>query len=170
MRHLMESGVDHLVIHAEHEDIVEIILEQSLQLWTGLAVDVPFLRLRRGIDLALQGGDADDRAAVLFQIAEAVLQKDAFVLRLDMLQHIQRIDRIERARHRAVQHVVDQGIEAPALHHPVVDVLDEDGIEIDRRQILDFRLDDANTEGIAAADLEHVAAALEHLGHELIAR
>src|SRR3569832_2044809 len=49
MRHLMVSGVNDLIVHREHEDAVEVLLHQFLEVGHGLAVDVPRLALRRGI-------------------------------------------------------------------------------------------------------------------------
>ena len=44
------------------------------------------------------------------------------------------------------------------------------GIEIDTGEVADILTHDAAEERIAAADLQHAGAALQHLGDELVAR
>ena len=87
-----------------------------------------------------------------------------------MLEHVERVDAVELAGKRAGQHVVDVAGEAPGLVHPGVDVLDEDGIEVDRGEAFHRLDDDAGAEGIPAADFQHALGALQHLGDELVAR
>ena len=66
------AGMHHLVIHAEHEDVVEVAQHQLAQLGHALTVDVARLRGRRRVGLALQRWHADDRRAMLGQRGKAV--------------------------------------------------------------------------------------------------
>ena len=88
----------------------------------------------------------------------------------DVLQHVQRVGRLVPLRHWPGQHVMDLALEAPLLLHAAVDILDEDGVEIDGRDLRHFLADDPRAEGVAAADLQGGTFAAQHLGHELVAR
>src|SRR5678815_4120355 len=65
MRHLVVAGVNDLVVHREHEHVVEEALHQRLEIGHGLAVDVALLAERRGIRCLLYTSDAaDERSSV----------------------------------------------------------------------------------------------------------
>lgn len=87
-----------------------------------------------------------------------------------MLEHVESEDGVKVARNRSVQHIVDQDVEFPACHHPLLDILDEQRIEIDRGKFADFGLDDTGTKRVAASNFKHVLAAGQHLGDKLVAR
>ena len=53
MRHRLKPGVDHLIVHRKHEDVVKEFLHQTLQPLVVLAVYVSRLAWRRGIGLRL---------------------------------------------------------------------------------------------------------------------
>ena len=56
MRHGMEAGMDHLVVHGKYEDLLKVALHEMLQLLLAFAVDVPDPALSRGISLRLNRG------------------------------------------------------------------------------------------------------------------
>ena len=93
------------------------------------------------------------------QRRDHILQKNMFLRRIDVFEHVERIGTIVAARHGSGQHVMGEDIESPSRIHPLLDVFDKERIEIGRRQLLHFLADDAGAEGVGAADLEDMLAA-----------
>ena len=61
-------------------------------------------------------------------------------------------------------------IDGPMRIHPLLDVVDEQWIEIGRRDLADRLLHDARAKRIGTPDLKHMLASAEHACHELVAR
>src|SRR4051812_48566575 len=106
MRHRIESGVDDFIIHREHENRMEMTLERTLEGVTGFAIDMPGLALRGRMALGFQRGHPEDRDALRRERRNRVGDEAVLVLGADMLQHIERVGRIEGAWNRPVEHIV----------------------------------------------------------------
>lgn len=97
-------------------------------------------------------------------------RRSVLVPRPDMLQHIEREDAVVASRDRPSERVVLEHREVPARHHPRLDVLQKYRVEVGSAEALHVLLHDARSEGIAAADLEHVLGSREHFRDKLVAR
>ena len=62
---------------------------------------------------------------------------------------------VKSALHGPGEHVVDAGLDRPAFIAAVLNVLDEERIEIDGRDVADLLPHDPRAEGVRAADLQH---------------
>ncbi len=65
---------------------------------------------------------------------------------------------------------MDEAGERPFRAHAPVDVVDEDGIEIDSGELAHLLLNDPGGERVGAPDFEHPVAPAHHLGHEFVTR
>src|SRR5262245_26790490 len=87
-----------------------------------------------------------------------------------MLQHVERIDGIEGSWEGPITEVMDPKIECPGGRQPQSGILDENWVEIGRRQRLHLLAHDASAESIATPNLKNMLPPGKHLGDELIPR
>src|SRR6188472_1392523 len=89
---------------------------------------------------------------------------------LNVLQHVESVNRIILAAHRARKHVMDKRAgERPFRIHPGSHVGNEQRVEISHCDLSDSLLDDACAECVSAPDLEYVLLPGEHFCDELVA-
>src|SRR5262245_35520114 len=99
-----------------------------------------------------------------------VAQEFFFVVRANMLEHIECVNSVELSGDRGFEQVVHEAGERPFSAHAPVDVLDEDRIEIDRGELSHLLPNDPGREGVGASDLEHAPAPAHHLGYKFVTR
>ena len=166
----MESGMDDLVVHGEHEHVVKISLHGFFQFWHGLAVDMPGTTGGRCVSLALQGGHADDAHPMRRQRRKGIFEENVFILGHDMLQHIQRKHPVVSTRNRPGKQIVRKHRELPALDHARLDVLDKHRIKVCGTERPDFLLHDTSAKSVTTTDFQNMLATGQHFCDEFVAR
>ena len=91
MSHLVKSRVNDFVIHRENQNRLEIFFQQRFQFRRRFAVYVPFDAARAGVTLGFQSWCPDHKHAVRLQVGDDIIQKRFFMLRVYMLNNVNRI-------------------------------------------------------------------------------
>src|SRR4051794_493084 len=85
-----------------------------------------------------------------------------------MLENVHRVRALEETVDGRLEDVVHATIEPPYLTHALAGVVDENGIEVDRRNFGYLLTDDSGGETIGTPDLESTGATTQHLCNELV--
>lgn len=126
MSHLVESGMDYLVIHAKHINVVKKPLHPGLELRQGLAINVAGPAFRRCKDLTLERRHADDQGAMWLECCNDIGKKAEFAVGSDMFEHVERVDPVKMSHDWTGEQVMHEHFrETPAVDGTRLDVLDE---------------------------------------------
>ena len=156
MRHRIEAGMHDFVVHGEHENRMEVPLERRFNASPDLQLTCrPCFAVTHSLPIRAMA--CRRWRCPLASARRRVGDEAIFVLVLDVLEHVERIDRVELAGDGACEHVVHESLERPMRIHPLLHVGDEHRIEVSGRHLADRLLDDPRAERIGASDLEHVS-------------
>src|SRR6266851_4828251 len=123
MSHRAETGMHDLVIHRKNKDVLEMPRHQRAKLRLGLTVDMARLARRRGTDLRLERGHADDDRTMRLERLDNAVHDPIFIALRNMLQHIERKDAVMATREWFLADIADDSFEGPRLLHARLCVL-----------------------------------------------